>query len=373
MVGPGEAIGELANGALIALAVEPKAGSAAGNDAGHTHETACLNCGTALIGTHCHACGQHSHVHKTLAAFFHDLAHGVFHFEGKVWRTLPLLIWRPGRLTREYIDGRRASYVSPIALFLFVTFLGFALFGLIGSMPSFDGAGEVAKRATGSASAGIAATEAKLDAKLADLKKQRDADVAAHRSTDEVNEEIDGVQTALATVADSAKQQAAGKPDSDLPHVVATSQSDRGKRIAERLNVAFGRARKDPELAMFKLEANAHKYTWLLIPLSVPFVWLLFPFSRRFKVYDHTIFVTYSLSFMCLLLTVIALAMQLPSTGLLVGLLTLYAPFHMYRQLRDTYALSRRSALVRAALLGMFAFWVILFWIVTLVGLIAVE
>ncbi|MFD1959902.1 DUF3667 domain-containing protein [Novosphingobium panipatense] len=95
---------------------------------GHTHESACLNCGTALVGTHCHACGQAAHVHRTLGAFFHDLLHGVFHFEGKTWRTLPLLAWKPGELTRQYVEGRRASFVSPIALFLFSVFLMFAVF-----------------------------------------------------------------------------------------------------------------------------------------------------------------------------------------------------------------------------------------------------
>ncbi|WP_195908676.1 DUF3667 domain-containing protein [Novosphingobium sp. Gsoil 351] len=122
-----EIVGDIAEGALLARAVEPAAGEAPD---GHTQETACLNCGTTLCGSHCHSCGQAAHVHKTLAAFFHDLLHGVFHFEGKIWRTLPLLVWRPGLLTREYIDGRRASYVSPIALFLFVVFLTFALFNL---------------------------------------------------------------------------------------------------------------------------------------------------------------------------------------------------------------------------------------------------
>lgn len=118
-------LGDMADALAAARAVEPHAGEQL---PGHTHETACLNCGTALIGSHCHACGQAAHVHKTLGAFFHDLLHGVFHFEGKIWRTLPLLFFRPGKLTREYIDGRRASYVSPIALFLFCVFLLFTTF-----------------------------------------------------------------------------------------------------------------------------------------------------------------------------------------------------------------------------------------------------
>src|SRR6187551_2987965 len=126
-----DAIGDLAQGGLTARALEPAAGE---STEGHTHESACLNCGTPLVGSHCHACGQLGHQHKTLGAFFHDLLHGVLHFEGKLWRTLPLLAWRPGRLTREYIDGRRASYVSPIALFLFTIFMTFALWSALGGI-----------------------------------------------------------------------------------------------------------------------------------------------------------------------------------------------------------------------------------------------
>jgi hypothetical protein len=44
------------------------------------------------------------------------------------WRTLPLLVGRPGLLTRRYIDGQRTRYVSPLALFLFTVFLMFFVF-----------------------------------------------------------------------------------------------------------------------------------------------------------------------------------------------------------------------------------------------------
>ena len=78
-----------------------------------------------------------------LRAFFHDLLHGVLHFEGKIWRTLPMLAWRPGELTRRYIDGERASFVSPIALFLFSVFLMFAVGSLSGGLsPRIDPAAQ---------------------------------------------------------------------------------------------------------------------------------------------------------------------------------------------------------------------------------------
>src|SRR6185503_19617597 len=125
-----EAIADAVTGGLVGRAVEP----AAGEGDGHTRERNCLNCGALLSGPYCHECGQHAHVHRTLSAFFHDFAHGVLHFEGKIWRTLPLLAWKPGELTHRYIDGQRASFISPIALFLFCVFLMFAAVSLLGGM-----------------------------------------------------------------------------------------------------------------------------------------------------------------------------------------------------------------------------------------------
>ena len=82
-----EAIGDAATGVVLSGTVEPKTGVTDG----HTHEKNCLNCGAELVGDYCHACGQRAHVHRSLGAFFHDLLHGVFHVEGKIWATLPML------------------------------------------------------------------------------------------------------------------------------------------------------------------------------------------------------------------------------------------------------------------------------------------
>jgi hypothetical protein len=124
MTGGLEAAGELATGALVGRMVEPHAGE---HPAHGAHGTLCLNCGTRLSGDFCHACGQGAHVHSSLTSIGHDILHGAFHFEGKIWRTLPMLVTRPGALTRRYIAGERARFVSPLALFLFCVFLMFAV------------------------------------------------------------------------------------------------------------------------------------------------------------------------------------------------------------------------------------------------------
>jgi hypothetical protein len=106
----------------------------------------------------------------------------------------------------------------------------------------------------------------------------------------------------------------------------------------------------------------------MIIPLSVPFVWLLFPFSRRFRLYDHTVFVTYSLCFMTLLV-IAGVVFQSVGLASLAALLWLIPPFHMYRQLRGAYALGRWGALWRTMLLTMFALLVISLFIALVAGM----
>ncbi|WP_309621630.1 DUF3667 domain-containing protein [Novosphingobium sp.] len=350
MSGPGEVIGGVAEGALLSRAVEP--GHGEGGNGGDTLEAACLNCGTALIGNHCHTCGQAAHVHKTLGAFFHDLLHGVFHFEGKIWRTLPLLAWKPGQLTREYIDGRRASYVSPIALFLFVVFLTFALFNLASGPIHFN---------QNSDPAALAKAEAKAIKQIADLKSQLAAAQAAGEQTAAIEGQLVGAEAALNGIRTSKK----GGPI----QVSGDSDAASGPEWARGINDAWDDAAKNPDLAIYKVQSSAYKYSWLLIPLSVPFVWLLFPFSRKFHLYDHTVFVTYSLSFMLIVLAAITAINVWTSFGALIALLMFYVPFHMHRQLRGTYGLSRAGALWRTALLSGFAIIALMLFAMAVLGL----
>jgi|SRR5579884_438934 len=320
-----EAIGDAITGGVVGRAVEPQAGEADG----HSHEANCLNCGARLEGPYCHECGQHAHVHRTLSAFFHDFAHGVLHFEGKIFRTIPLLAWKPGELTRRYIDGQRASFVSPIALFLFSVFLMFAVVGLTSNTT----------RAAAEASASAAKEIAKDQRKLSILQSQRATStgpVAA--KLDDKIKDLNSEITALQAVK-------AGKVDASIHFA---------DDFLGGFSDQFNEAAKNPELLFYKLKTNAYKFSWALIPISVPFVWLLFPFSRRFRLYDHTVFVTYSLCFMMLLLAASSLIGLVSES--IASLAWFVPPFHMYRQLRGTYTLSKGGAIWRTALLTIFAF-----------------
>lgn len=80
----------------------------------------CLNCGAELSGKFCTSCGQDAHEgrHPTLGHLAHDLLHEFLHLDGRIGRTLKALVLEPGRLTSEYWEGRIASWVRPLRLFL---------------------------------------------------------------------------------------------------------------------------------------------------------------------------------------------------------------------------------------------------------------
>ena len=92
----------------------------------------CTNCGTALLGPYCSQCGQRHHDHP-MHSFWHfvqEATEDLTHADSRLWRTLYALLLRPGLLTREFLDGRRARYLPPVRLYLVVSLLFFLVAGL---------------------------------------------------------------------------------------------------------------------------------------------------------------------------------------------------------------------------------------------------
>src|SRR5690606_19404786 len=129
------------------------------------------DCGAEVTGRFCSNCGQAAHVHRTLLHLGEELLHGVMHFDGRLWRTLPLLIVNPGRLTREWVQGKRTRYVSPLAMFLFTLFVMFFALSFMPhqavTLPSLPQQIEAQKEAIAEAEQVAAAARKEVDAAAA--------------------------------------------------------------------------------------------------------------------------------------------------------------------------------------------------------------
>jgi hypothetical protein len=94
--------------------------------------SACLNCGAALAGDYCAACGQKAGpLNPTLGDFLRDLTQELLNVDGRIFRSLRLLLTRPGFLTLEQLAGRRARYVAPLRLYLLFSLVFFATMQLV--------------------------------------------------------------------------------------------------------------------------------------------------------------------------------------------------------------------------------------------------
>lgn len=92
-------------------------------------EKNCLNCGAAVVGKYCHVCGQENvepkeTVWHLVLHFFSDITH----FDGKFFTSMKDLLLKPGFLSKEYMRGKRASYLNPIRMYLFTSFIFFLIF-----------------------------------------------------------------------------------------------------------------------------------------------------------------------------------------------------------------------------------------------------
>ena len=353
MTGLADAAGTVGEGAIWARTVEPRAGEAGAGPHGAT----CLNCGARLVGRYCHACGQSSHVHRTLMSIVHDLLHGVFHFEGKIWRTIPMLVVHPGQLTRRYIDGERARFVSPLALFLFTVFLMFASFSALGGADFSQG---IADGWNSVPTAELEKAQVKAKAELAEAVAARSRLAAAGQPTAKADRRVANLKEDADTISKVKYRLDAPTGDS----IKVTSKFG-------WLDARLQEARKNPGLVIYKVQSAAYKFSWALIFLSTPMVALLFLWRRKYGLYDHATFVTYSITFMSFLAIVVTVLAALPTPKGVIGCLVAFAPpAHMFVQLRGAYRLRWFSALWRTVALMFFALIALTLFTV---GVVALE
>ncbi len=88
----------------------------------------CFNCGIRLTGPYCAACGQKAlPLDVSVHHFTHDLIHETLHVDGRIFKSIQRLLLSPGFLTREYLQGRRARWISAFRLYIIFSFVFFAL------------------------------------------------------------------------------------------------------------------------------------------------------------------------------------------------------------------------------------------------------
>jgi hypothetical protein len=330
--------------------------------------TPCANCETVLEGPYCHTCGQLAENFER--SVVHLLAEGFesfFHVDGRLWRTLPNLAVHPGRLTRHYLDGKRAYQIPPFRLFLVVLLIVFFVGGLnwsgsmgggktnfkLGAAPAHGPGASVSVGDKTFTNVGIDTDD--LDevisaAKVAQ-KTHRPLPPEEQRKGGEILATLDAVR-ASGLPMQEADRKLMDEKAAELRAAGVTPIKDDAKKsgLSTWMEDHVKRAVKNPELFWMTVENWGHRAAFMMLPLAALWLSLLFVFQRRFYIYDHLIFSMHSLAFQGLLLSTAFLLSPLSGW---VWLLLFLAPVHLFVHMRGTYG---------SSVLGTLARMFVLFW-----------
>jgi hypothetical protein len=330
----------------------------------------CANCGAELQGHFCHVCGQNSDKHKrSIRHLIWEAIETTLELDGRLFRTVPALFFRPGLLARDYIDGRLVRHVPPFRTFL-VALLIFIF---------------AAEHATHEQTVEQARQKAAHEASLA-TPQGRAAEVVRLRTEAE--------ETLAAELKDAAGDRADGLKDADQKparveaayelrvagaqarHTRAMTRADRvatGQPAEVRVENTLGSSRADTwfKPGIKKAVANPDYYwtvvfSWaqrlavILLPIVGLSLALVYRRRKDVFLYDHLLVAMNLLSF-TFLTNAVGLILPFAAMPYWFGLVALWTPINLFQTLRGAYGSSILGAILKT---------LVVWWITVLASLI---
>ena len=325
----------------------------------------CLNCGTPLRGQYCGNCGQRARSRLiSLWELLQDAFGDLFELDSRLWRTLIPLLIRPGKLTRDYLEGRRARYMPPFRMYLVLSVIFFVvaffdprddlslLFEPEPEPTTEEAAEDAAEKEAALADAQEVLDELAAEGVISDEQAEAlasgDSDVRYGVVDDEeggINFNIDP-DTGECTLDDSGFEQ--------MPLWIQKRLTrDRLEGICERIS-ADG-AKTFTELLL----DNIPVALIVLLPFMALVLKGLYPLSRRYFV-EHLLFFVHFHAFFFLILTLQILFSRLAGlvflpeaiAVLVVVAASFYIPVYLYKGMRHVYAQGHFLTLTKYAALS---------------------
>ncbi len=321
----------------------------------------CANCDTPLAGPYCHECGQTSDNHKR--SVFHltrEVIEDLFHLDGRLSRTLPDLFFRPGRLAKDYMEGRIARHVPPFRTFLVALLLYIFAAEHAVHEELLREAGqkraEAARLATPQGRAAAAASQRAEAARdhasdLADAAKDRDEDL---KDPDEKRDKVlaryaRAVAKADADYAielDKAERVAQGLPEETSEQAAAHAGVRLPVKRRQWWSAGLRKATENPEYYLTVVFEWGHRMAALLLPIVGLALALAYRNRPRYFIHDHMLVAMDLLSF-TFLTNAVGLILPAPAMGPWFVFVALWTPVNLYQTLRGAYGSSIFGAMLR--------------------------
>lgn len=329
----------------------------------------CQNCGAPLTGPYCSNCGQHDiDYHRSFHHLFEDLLENLFHFEGKFFVTVAWLLAKPGRLTKEFIAGRRQAQLNPLRFYIFVSVLFFLGLSLLnhGHLIDFN------RSEVDSLQQDITGELQDSDDRPVQLTPEQAEDysrrirAAAQSGHVDASTIVEAIRQARAAVKPAVEAEAKPEDDhsADKPATPPAKKKQRGSRVHFDTKSELGRALEHKvnsgELTVSKvwdaLEHRAPTLLFLGVPLFALLLKLFYIGSGRYYI-EHLIFSLHLHTWAFLALMVGNGYLKIASLGpdwlsTLVGwAIFLWAVWYVLASFRAVYAQGWRKTTLKIALM----------------------
>ncbi|WP_309641380.1 DUF3667 domain-containing protein [Flavobacterium sp.] len=267
----------------------------------------CLNCRHVVQERFCPNCGQENSesrktFHHLFVHFFEDLTH----YENAFWRTIKNLLFKPAALTKEYLSGKRLSYLAPVRLYIFISFITFFL---ITVLPNTDYNLINLKKTTTTTKSGsntkiMKSENIKSIDELMDSEKLKneikDSIQADHKQSGEKKKVDHLFNFGYESIQELDSLQKFGKAEDRLDSfeywivkkALQVKEGNTNQQLIEKFKESFVH--------------NFSKTLFIYMPLFAFFLWL-FHGKKRWYYFDHGIFTLHYFSFILLVVLIILL------------------------------------------------------------------
>lgn len=278
----------------------------------------CLNCNYVVENKFCPNCGQENtetrqSFHYLFTHFIEDLTH----YDGSFWKTIKGLLFKPGYLTKTYLEGKRKKFVPPVKLYIFISFVTFFLPTLLPgpSLIKFNEKKDVEKQ----------------EVKTTKEEVNKESEKGLKEMNDEVEEELSGIDLPNRPRIKNLTQLDSIQKNSQKAEKLSDFEYSATKKIIKIL-----KSKNRAELWNKAMESFVHtlpKVLFLYMPIFAFFLWLMHD-KKKWYYFDSGVFTLHYFSFLLLVITIGMLFNwimdMIPYGSIFSNLYNLAAMFYMF-------------------------------------------
>ncbi|MBQ4822301.1 DUF3667 domain-containing protein [Aquimarina sp. MMG016] len=334
----------------------------------------CLNCGVPLdvIDRYCHSCGQINTTKKlSLKDFFGEFFASIFSYDSRLRHTIIALLFNPGKISKEYIEGKRIKYANPFRFYLSISIIFFIINGLFMNLDDFsrgynDGY-KAAEKAKKNSENGFNFKINKNKESITitkDLDSIPKPDSKVTYYTETQLDTMNFIKESL--IRFDIYQSHYEKTKQEYPNIALDSlkhKKTKYNRYLYKKGIRTKKLNEDPsELIKFILNKLPF-IIFLFLPFFSLGIWLLY-IRRPFSYMEHLIFTFHTQTLFFILLGIAILFDQITNNEIASGIAIIIFLFYLYKAMRKFYNQSRIKTIVKFLLVN------VIFFILASIGII---